>query len=139
MPADPQSSEGPLAGLRVIELSHERGAWAGKLLADMGAEVIVVEPPEGDPARGYPPFFGNEPGPERSLYWWHYNTSKLGVTLDLADEAGRDRFKRLVASADILIECEDPRRLAQRGPRSGGKAPGTVPGGGHRGCADVCF
>jgi crotonobetainyl-CoA:carnitine CoA-transferase CaiB-like acyl-CoA transferase len=102
-----------LGGLKVIELSSERGALAGKLLADMGAEVIVVEPPAGDPMRGYEPFLDDEPGPERSLYWWHYNTSKLGVTLDLEDEADRSGFRQLVAHADLLIECEAPGRLAQ--------------------------
>ena len=101
-------TQGALDGLRVVELSSERGAWAGKLLADMGAEVIVVEPPDGDPMRGYPPFLDDEPGPERSLYWWHYNTSKLGVTLDLFDPRDKERFRKLIASADVLIECETP-------------------------------
>lgn len=104
-----------LAGFRVVELSHERGAWAGKLLADMGADVIVVEPTGGDPARRFAPFLDDEPGPDRSLYWWHYNTSKRGVSLDLELEAGRDAFRRLVASADVLIECEPPGRLAALG------------------------
>jgi len=102
---------GALDGLRVVELSSERCAWAGKLLADMGAEVIVVEPPEGDRMRGYGPFLDDEPGPERSLYWWHYNTSKLGVTLDLFDLRDRARFGQLIGTADLLIEAEDPGHL----------------------------
>jgi crotonobetainyl-CoA:carnitine CoA-transferase CaiB-like acyl-CoA transferase len=106
---------GALDGLRVVELSSEVGAFAGKLLADMGAEVIVVEPPGGDPMRGYPPFLDDRPGPERSLYWWHYATSKLGVVLDLESEPGRDALRRLVASADFLLECEPPGRLARLG------------------------
>jgi crotonobetainyl-CoA:carnitine CoA-transferase CaiB-like acyl-CoA transferase len=106
---------GALADLRVVELSSERGAFAGKLFADMGAEVITVEPPGGDPMRTYGPFLDDEPGPERSLYWWHYNTSKLGVTLDLESEQGRQLFRRLAASADLLIECEPPGRLAKLG------------------------
>ena len=101
-----------LEGLRVIELSSERGALAGKLLADMGAEVVVVEPPGGDRMRTYEPFLRDEPGPERSLYWWHYNTSKLGVTLNLDVEEDRERFRQLVETADVLIECEEPGRLA---------------------------
>lgn len=104
--------EGALTGLRVIELAGEYGALAGKLLADMGAEVIVVEPPGGAAMRGYGPFLDDEPGPERSLYWWHYHTSKLGVTLDLDDAADRERFRRLAVSADVLLECEPPGRLA---------------------------
>jgi len=102
---------GALDGLRVVELSNERSAWAGKLLADMGAEVIVVEPPAGDPMRSYGPFLDDEPGPERSLYWWHYNTSKFGVTLDLFDSSDKARFARLIASADLFIEAEDPGHL----------------------------
>ncbi len=104
-----------LEGLRVVELSSERGALAGKLLADMGAEVIVVEPPGGDRMRTYEPFLRDEPDPECSLYWWHYNTSKLGVTLDLDAEKDRERFRQLVERADLLIECEEPGRLASLG------------------------
>lgn len=104
-----------LEGLRVVELSNERGALAGKLLADMGAEVVVVEPPGGDRARRYEPFLRDEPDPEGSLYWWHYNTSKLGVSLDLDAEDDRGRFRGLVEAADVLIECEAPGRLASLG------------------------
>ena len=104
-----------LDGVRVIELAHEATCWAGKLLADMGAEVIVVEPPGGSTMRHHAPFVGDEPDPERSLYWWHYNTSKRGITLDLDRAAGRDVFTRLVASAQILIEGERPGRLASLG------------------------
>lgn len=100
------------AGLRVLELAHEAGALAGKLLADMGAEVIVVEPPGGCRTRSYAPFLDDIPGPERSLYWWHYNTSKLGITLDLDAERDREQFQRLLASADLLIACEAPGKLA---------------------------
>ncbi|NQZ95383.1 MAG: CoA transferase [Myxococcales bacterium] len=101
-----------LAGLRVVELAHERIAFAGKLLADMGACVIVVEPPRGAAGRWLPPFVNDEVDPERSLNWWHYNTSKLGVTLDIDDERGRDALRKLVATADFFIESEDPGRLA---------------------------
>src|SRR5579885_625513 len=90
-----------LSGIRVIELASERIAFAGKLLADMGADVILVEPPGGDPARSYGPFADDQPGPERSLWWWHYHTSKRGVVLDLDQAADRARLKALVASADI--------------------------------------
>ena len=57
-----------LSGLRVVELANERIAFTGKLMADMGADVILVEPPGGDPSRSYPPFLDNKPGPDRSLY-----------------------------------------------------------------------
>ena len=110
------SPPGALEGLCVIELAHERCAFAGKLLADMGARVIVVEPPGGAPQRTHAPFLDDEPGPERSLAWWHYNTSKLGVTLDLASDEGRSLFCALVAEveADVVLEAEDPGVLASR-------------------------
>lgn len=101
-----------LRGVRVIELANERIAFAGKLLADMGADVILVEPPEGDPSRHYPPFVDDEPGDNRSLYFMHYNTSKRGVTLDLDTENGQTGFRELVASADVLLESEPTTRLA---------------------------
>ena len=104
-----------LKGLRVIELANERIAFAGKLLADMGADLILVEPPGGDPARAYPPFVADQPGPDRSLYWWHYNTSKRGVVIDLDTTAGRAQFRSLIASADVLIESEPRSRLAELG------------------------
>ena len=97
---------GPLDGVRVVELSHERGAWAGKLLADLGAEVVVVEPPGGSIQRRYGPFVDDEPGPERSLWWWYYNTSKRGVVADLDQD--REQLLALVAGADVFIEAEAP-------------------------------
>lgn len=104
-----------LRGLRVLELSNERIAFAGKLLADMGADVILIEPPGGDPARHYAPFLDDVPGPERSLWWWHYHTSKRGIVLDLDEPEGRDRFRELVAGADLVLESEPAGRLAALG------------------------
>jgi len=104
-----------LSGIRVIELAHERCALAGKLFADMGADVIVVEPPQGAPSRGYAPFADDVPDPERSLHWWHYNTSKRGVALDWARPAGRNALLKLIGDADLLIEAEDPGVLAAAG------------------------
>jgi crotonobetainyl-CoA:carnitine CoA-transferase CaiB-like acyl-CoA transferase len=106
---------GPLAGTRVVELSSELGAWAGKLLGDMGADVILVEPPGGDDTRRFGPFVDDVPDAERSLWFWHYNTSKRGMTLDLDDADGRDLFKQLVAGADFLLEAQCPGRLARLG------------------------
>jgi len=75
-----------LAGIRVLDLCDHQGAYCGKLLADMGADVTVVEPPGGSPQRTFEPFLDDEPGPERSLWWWHYNTSKRGVVIDPATD-----------------------------------------------------
>ncbi len=104
-----------LNGVRVLELASERVAFAGKLLADMGADVILIEPPGGDPSRGYPPFVDDRPDPEKSLWWWHYHTSKRGVVLDLEKAADRARFKALVAGADMVLESEPGTRLADLG------------------------
>jgi crotonobetainyl-CoA:carnitine CoA-transferase CaiB-like acyl-CoA transferase len=77
----------------------------------MGADVVLVEPPGGDPCRDYPPFVNDEPGPDRSLWWWHYHTNKRGVVLNLDETTDAVRFRALVASADILLEAERPGRL----------------------------
>lgn len=110
-----EGRSGPLVGLKVLELSSERSAHAGKLFADMGGDVVVVEPPGGDRTRTYEPFAGDQPGPERSLAWWHYNTSKRGIVLDLDDGGDRGRFRDLAAVADILLESEPPGRMAALG------------------------
>jgi benzylsuccinate CoA-transferase BbsE subunit len=84
------------------------GAFCGKLLADMGAEVLLVEPPGGHHTRRFGPFAGDVPGDDRSLWFWHYNTSKLGVELDLATAEGVDAWRALVANADIVLEAHEP-------------------------------
>jgi crotonobetainyl-CoA:carnitine CoA-transferase CaiB-like acyl-CoA transferase len=97
-----------LEGLRVVELASDRAAYAGKLLGDLGADVVVVEPPGGHPSRHYGPFVDDEPNPDRCLWWWNYNTSKRSVVLDLDVEDGRRQFRRLASHADIVLEGEDP-------------------------------
>jgi crotonobetainyl-CoA:carnitine CoA-transferase CaiB-like acyl-CoA transferase len=104
-----------LDGLRVVELASAHATYGGKLLGDLGADVVVVEPPGGHESRDYGPFADDEPGPERSLFWWHYNTSKRGVVLDLDTTDGRARFANLVRSADVVLEGEAPGRLAALG------------------------
>ena len=102
-----------LQGLRVIELASEGGAFAGKMLADLGADVIVVEPPGGHRTRTYGPFVdGRDGDPEASLWWWYYNTSKRSVVIDLDTARGRQDFSNLVATADVVVEAEPPGRLA---------------------------
>jgi benzylsuccinate CoA-transferase BbsE subunit len=104
-----------MGGLTVVELTSDPTAWAAKVLADLGADVVVVEPPGGSPQRGYGPWLDDEPGPERSLWWWHYNAGKRSVVLDLDDEADRGRFLALVGTADILLEGEPVDGLATLG------------------------
>ena len=115
--SDATEAPGPLDGLRVVELASEHAAFAGKMLGDLGADVIVVEPPGGHPSRAYGPFVDDVEDPERSLWWWHYNTSKRGVVLDLDSDAGAEQFRRLAADADIVLEGEPPDALATLGPR----------------------
>jgi crotonobetainyl-CoA:carnitine CoA-transferase CaiB-like acyl-CoA transferase len=105
---------GPLFGLRVVELASEHAAFAGKMLGDLGADVIVVEPPGGHPSRAFGPFADDVEDPERSLWWWHYNTSKRGVVLDLDSDTGAEHFRRLAGEADIVLEGEQPDALATR-------------------------
>ncbi len=95
---------GALAGIRVLELCDEVGQYCGKLLGDMGADVIKVEPPGGERTRRIGPFLDDLPHPERSLHFFHYNTSKRGVTLDLTRPEGQDLFLKLAATADGIVE-----------------------------------
>src|SRR6185295_7572977 len=74
---------GMLNGLRVIEIADERAEYTGLLLAGLGAEVIKVEPPEGNATRRIGPFLDDQPGPERSLFFWNYNRNKKSVVLDI--------------------------------------------------------
>ncbi len=106
---------GPLHGVRVIELASLLSAWAGRTLADLGAEVIVVEPPGGHFTRTFGPFVDDLPHPDRSLWWWYYNASKKSVVIDIAASEGGEELRRLIASADIVLEGERPGRLAALG------------------------
>lgn len=103
-----------LSGRRVLDLTTERGFLCGQILGDLGADVIKVEPPGGSPIRGMPPFFADEPGRERSVYWWAYNRNKRGITLDLDSAEGRGIFRRLAAKADFIIESGNPGEMAAR-------------------------
>ena len=104
-------SAGALAGRRVLELADEKGVYCGKLLADMGADVVKVERPGGDRTRAIPPFWRDEPHPDGSLFFLYTNTSKRGVTLDVSRPAGRHLFLRLAAEAHAVIETSAPGRL----------------------------
>jgi crotonobetainyl-CoA:carnitine CoA-transferase CaiB-like acyl-CoA transferase len=97
-----------LSDIRVLDLAGEIGVYAAKLLADLGADVIRIEPPDGDPARLVGPFYHDEPSPERSLYFFNLNTNKRGITLDVMSDEGRELFKRLVATADVVVETFHP-------------------------------
>ncbi len=99
------NSDSALSHLRVIELGDIPASYAARWLADLGADVIKVEPPGGDPNRLLPPFAGNIEDRERSLTFIHANTNKRSIVLDLAADADRESFARLLASANLLIEA----------------------------------
>jgi crotonobetainyl-CoA:carnitine CoA-transferase CaiB-like acyl-CoA transferase len=113
--SDGQSRPGPLTGLRVLELADHTGQFCGKLFGDLGADVVKIEPPGGEPCRRVGPFLDDIPHPERSLSFWYYNTSKRGITLDLETAEGRVLFCRLAVSADVVFETRPPGCLAGLG------------------------
>jgi crotonobetainyl-CoA:carnitine CoA-transferase CaiB-like acyl-CoA transferase len=113
--AEATNAVGPLDGLRALDLTGPMGMYCGKLLADLGTDVIRVEPLEGDAVRRLPPFYQDEPGPERSLFHWHYNTNKRSITLDVTKRDGQDLFRRLAVTADFMLETYRPGYLDDLG------------------------
>lgn len=105
-----------LDGLRVIDLTQGiAGPYATKLLADHGADVVKVEPPEGDYTRRLGPFPGDEPHPDKSGLFIHLNGNKKSVTLDIAAQSGRDVLHKLLLNADVLVESGQPGKMAALG------------------------
>jgi crotonobetainyl-CoA:carnitine CoA-transferase CaiB-like acyl-CoA transferase len=106
---------GMLSPYRVLDLTDAQGLLCGKILADLGADVIQVEPPAGNTGRRIGPFYHNQVDPDHSLFWWAYAANKRSITLDLTSRDGQDLLKRLVASADFLVESGAPGELAALG------------------------
>lgn len=100
---------------RVLDLADDGALICGQILADLGADVIAVEPPQGRNARRTGPFAGDLPDPERSLSWWSYSRNKRGVTLDIESAAGQEQLRQLVRGADVLVESYAPGYLDRRG------------------------
>ncbi len=100
----------PLAGLRAVDLCDEKGELCARLLADLGADVIRVEPPGGSRSRSLPPFHG-----DTSLHFAYRNSNKRGVALDLESSSDRERLHGLLAGADVLVESFAPGALAALG------------------------
>jgi len=96
----------------MLDLGGPEVSYCGRLLADLGADVLKVEPPEGDPARAYPPFFEDTPGPERSLSFLYRNTGKRCLRLDLEDAGGHVTLERLLTAADFVVDSFAPGYLA---------------------------
>jgi len=104
-----------MEGYRAIDLTNEIGFACGKILASIGVDTIKIEPPAGDPSRYIPPFAGDVVDAERSLYWWAFNTDKRSVTLNLNCAEGQALFRRLVTTADFVIESFVPGYLDSLG------------------------
>ncbi len=114
MPVELNSS-GALSGLRVLDLAGRMGGYCGMLLANLGAEVILIEPPAGDPMRREGPFKNDIVHPGGSLSFAGYHTNKKGIVLDLETVQGQTTFRALVANADVLIEDRPPGYLDRIG------------------------
>jgi benzylsuccinate CoA-transferase BbsE subunit len=93
-----------LKGFTMLDLTDEKGALCGKIMADLGADVIKVEPPDGCTTRRIPPFLEDEPGPNRSLYFLAYEAGKRSVSLNLETPGGREVFAELVKRSDFVVE-----------------------------------
>lgn len=104
-----------LGDLRVLDLTGPIGHYAGRLLADLGADVIKVEPPGGDPARRWAPSLPGVAEPEASVAFVLLNANKRGAALDLADTRGREAFLRLLSTVDVLLESWAPSEAAHLG------------------------
>ncbi len=115
----PPSGPGPLHGIRVVEIAHPFTAFAGRLLADAGADVILIEPPEGAEQRYHGPFAEDAVGDvmrsELSLAWWAENAGKRSTVADLETGPGRQFFRQLIETADVLVEGERSGYLADLG------------------------
>jgi crotonobetainyl-CoA:carnitine CoA-transferase CaiB-like acyl-CoA transferase len=98
-----------------LDLADDSGVLCGRILADLGADVVKVEPPGGDPGRRVGPFAEDRPELERSLSWLAGNVNKRGITCNLASESGRALFRKLVARADIVVEAFPPGHLDDLG------------------------
>ena len=104
-----------LDDVRVLDLAGPSGLYCTKLFADLGADVIKIELPGGDPVRRIGPFFHDEPHPEKSLYFFHYNTNKRSITLNIETKDGQEILKKLVKTTDVMVETFAPGYLATKG------------------------
>ena len=109
-------THGALEGVRVLDLSQDvAGSICARLLADYGAEVIKLEPPNGAALRRMGPFYEDDPHPEKSLFFFILNLNKLGATLNIESEGGRKIFRELARDADVVVETFKPGYMASLG------------------------
>ena len=104
-----------LTGYRVLDLCHDHGMLCTKIMADLGADVIIIEPPTGMVTRTRGPFYHTLADPEKSLYFWYFHTNKRSITLNLDTPESQTLFKQLVRTADVLVETSPPGSLSRLG------------------------
>ena len=123
-PGEMMGNAGPgmLAGLRVIEIADERAEYTGLLLAGLGAEVVKIEPPEGNATRRIGPYLEDQPGLERSLFFWNYNRNKKSVVLDLRETPGARAHAASARRRGCSARCE--LRRAEPGTGTGSRHAG---------------
>ena len=117
---DPTSMDSPQAldGVRVLDITGPAGFYCTKLMADLGADVVRVDPSDGDREHSPGPFFsteGGEPDQNHSLYRWHYHTNKRSILLDIESLSGRSVFDSLLSAADVLVDTYRPSEAAALG------------------------
>lgn len=100
--------EPPLGPYRALDLTDEKGMFCGRILGDLGVDVVKVEKPNGDDSRNVGPFYHDIRDPEKSLNWFALNANKRGITLNLQTPRGRELFLKLVKAADFVIESFQP-------------------------------
>jgi len=113
--SEQEKTESTFGSYRVLDLTDEKGLYCGQLLGNLGADVIKIEKPGGDPVRNIGPFFHNIPDPEKSFLWFAFNTNKRGVTLNIETADGRGIFKKLVKTADVIVESFPPGYMDELG------------------------
>ena len=104
-----------LKDCRILDFTNQMGFFCGKIMGDLGADVIKVERPGGDPTRNLGSFYKDVPHPEKNLYWFAYNNNKRGITLDIETETGKDLLLKLIEKTDILIDTFEPGYLKKLG------------------------
>jgi crotonobetainyl-CoA:carnitine CoA-transferase CaiB-like acyl-CoA transferase len=103
-----QRTQSLLEPYRVLDLTEGGCMIAGRILGDLGADVIKVEPPRGSLSRSIGPFYRDKPHPDKSLFWFAYNANKRSITLDIETADGKELFRRLVKSANFIFESFEP-------------------------------
>ncbi len=111
----PKKDEKILDSYRGLDLTDEKVIYCGAILGNLGADVIKIEKPEGDPSRNIGPFYEEIPDSNRGFYWLSLNTNKRGITLNIETTDGKEILKRLVKIADVVIESFDPGYMGKLG------------------------